>query len=72
MAGDARFKRKKHGHVPGDLSTRTKIAMREGRRLPDHVTEAHAKAWRRDIKHNQRAQLRRRHLREMEIDLDLH
>jgi DNA recombination-dependent growth factor C len=70
MSNDARFKRKKHGHVPGDLSKRTKIAMREGRMLPAHVTAEHAKAFRRDMQHNQRAQLKRRQLREMRNDVE--
>lgn len=70
MSSDARFKRKKHGHVPGDLSKRTKIAMREKRGLPQVITDAQAKAFRRDVQHNQRAQLKRRQMREMEIDLE--
>ena len=44
------FKRVKHGHVPGDISKHTKIAMREDR-PDDHPTipRRAAKGWRREL-----------------------
>jgi hypothetical protein len=61
---DARFKRKKHGHVPGDVHKAVKISMREGQ----HPDKARSKAFRRAVKDNQRAVIKRRTLREMAID----
>ena len=62
---DARFKRKKHGQIPGDVPKRVKIAMREGEKVPG-VSPSGAKTFRKVVNLNQRAVQKRRARREMD------
>lgn len=66
-------KRVKHGSLPGDVSRRTKIAMREKRKITwvgYPIPEACAKSFRKYVQDKSRKVQRRRDRREIERGLE--